>query len=77
MDDNVIIAETAEEQTARLNRLRAAQIAQRFAQIDKERIRPLSAVALGTATIHDTDKLAALEAEAVELRAELAAPEGV
>ena len=72
MNDNVIIAETAEQQAARLNRLRAAEIARRFAEIDKERIRPLSAVALSTATTYDTDKLTALETEAAALRTELA-----
>lgn len=71
MDDNVIIAETAEQQAVRLNRLRAAQIAQRFAQIDRERIRPLSAVVLGSPVKADTDKLAALENEAATLRLEL------
>ena len=64
-------AESAEERAARLNRLRAAEIARRFAEIDRERIRPLAAIAAGTAEDEDRNKLAALEKEAAELRAEL------
>lgn len=64
-------AESAEERSARLNRLRAAEIARRFAEIDRERIRPLAAIAAGTATDEDRNKLAALEKEAAELRTEL------
>lgn len=64
-------AESAEERTARLNRLRAAEIARRFAEIDRERIRPLAAIAAGTAADEDRNKLAALEKEAAELRMEL------
>ena len=51
---------------------RAAEIKQRFAEIDSQKIRPLSAIALGTATKDDTDKLAELETQAVKLRNELA-----
>ena len=43
----------------------------RLAEIDKESVRPLRAVAAGTQTQADTDKLAALEAEAETLRAKL------
>lgn len=64
-------AESAEERSARLNRLRAAEIARRFAEIDRERIRPLAAIAAGAAEDEDRYKLAALEKEAAELRAEL------
>ena len=64
-------AESAEERAARLNRLRAAEIARRFAEIDRERIRPLAAIAAGTATDEDRSRLAALEEEAKALRAEL------
>ena len=63
--------ETAEERAARLNRLRAAEIARRFAEIDRERIRPLAAIAAGTATDEDRNRLTALEEEAKALRAEL------
>ena len=63
--------ETAEERSARLNRLRAAEIARRFAEIDRERIRPLAAIAAGAAEAEDRNKLAALEKEAAELRTEL------
>ena len=64
-------AESAEERAARLNRLRAAEIARRFAEIDRERIRPLAAIAAGTATDEDRSRLAALEEEAKALREEL------
>lgn len=64
-------AESAEERSARLNRLRAAEIARRFAEIDRERIRPLAAIAAGTATDEDRSRLAALEEEAKVLRTEL------
>lgn len=63
--------ETAEERAARLNRLRAAEIARRFAEIDRERIRPLAAIAAGTATDEDRNRLTALEEEAKALREEL------
>ena len=63
--------ETAVERAARLKRLRAAEIARRFAEIDRERIRPLAAIAAGAAEDEDRNKLAALEKEAAELRAEL------
>lgn len=65
-------AESAEERAARLKRLRAAEIARRFAEIDRERIRPLAAIAAGTATDEDRDKLARLETQAQALREELA-----
>ena len=64
--------ETAEERAAREGRLRAAEIARRFAAIDRERIRPLAAIAAGTATDEDRSRLTALEQEATQLRAELA-----
>ena len=68
--------ETAEERAAREGRLRAAEIARRFAAIDRERIRPLAAIAAGTAADEDRSRLAALELEAQALRAELSALEG-
>ena len=64
-------SESAEERAARLNRLRAAEIARRFAEIDRERIRPLAAIAAGTSEDEGRNKLAALEKEAAELRTEL------
>lgn len=64
--------ETAEEKQARENRLRAAEISRRFAVIDKTRIRPLAAIVAGVGTDEDKAKLAALEREAEQLRAELA-----
>lgn len=66
------VQETAEERAAREGRLRAAEIARRFAAIDRERIRPLAAIAAGTAADEDRSRLAALEQEATQLRAELA-----
>jgi hypothetical protein len=52
---------------------RLSEITARLAQIDIDAIRPLRAVAAGTASSYDTDKLAALETEAAALRAERAA----
>ena len=66
------VQETADERAAREGRLRAAEIARRFAAIDRERIRPLAAIAAGTAADEDRSRLAALEQEAALLRAELA-----
>jgi hypothetical protein len=43
-----------------------------LSEIDKQCIRPLRAIAEGTATDFDREKLAALDAEATTLRAELA-----
>lgn len=51
---------------------RTAEIHTRLAAIDAEAIRPLRAIAAGTATTIDRDKIAALETEAAELRQELA-----
>ena len=53
----------AERRVAVLDRLRV---------IDADSVRPLRAIAQGDATQGDKDKLAALDAEAAELRAELA-----
>ena len=64
--------ETAEEKQARLNRLRAAEISRGFAEIDRERIRPLAAIVAGVGTDEDREKLAALEEKAQALREELA-----
>ncbi len=65
-------AESAEERAARLNRLRAAEIARRFAEIDRERIRPLAAIAAGTATDEDKSRISEIESQAETLRAEIA-----
>jgi len=51
---------------------RKEEITQRLLEIDTESLRPLRAVAAGTAVVFDTDKLAELDAEASNLRAELA-----
>lgn len=69
--DDFIPEETPEERAAREGRLRAAEIARRFAEIDRERIRPLAAIAAGTATDEDRNRLTALEEEATALREEL------
>jgi hypothetical protein len=58
---------TPEELEAR----RKADIIGRLAEMDTLSIRPLRAIADNTATDFDREKLAALEAEAAELRAEL------
>lgn len=51
---------------------RKAEILARLEAIDAESARPIRAVALGTATDYDKEKIQALEAEAVALREELA-----
>lgn len=52
---------------------RPVEIKARLAQIDLDSVRPLRAILANTATQQDSDKLAALDAEAESLRAELAA----
>ena len=64
--------ETDEQRAARESRLRAAEISRRFAEIDRERIRPLAAIVAGVGTDEDKSRLAVLEQEAAQLRAELA-----
>ena len=64
--------ESAEERAAREGRLRTAAIARRFTEIDRERIRPLAAIAAGVGTDEDRSRLEALEQEAAQLREELA-----
>ena len=64
--------ETDEQRAARESRLRAAEISRRFAEIDRERIRPLAAMVAGAGTDEDKSKLKALEEEAAQLRTELA-----
>lgn len=46
-DEIIEPCETDEERAARESRLRAAEIARRFAEIDRERIRPLAAIVAG------------------------------
>lgn len=63
--------ESEEDKQARLARLRAAEIKRALKDIDGERIRPLAAIATGTATDYDRSKLAELETRAQGLRTEL------
>ena len=72
---NITLNETEAECAARENRLRAAEISRRFAEIDRERIRPLAAIVAGVGTDEDKSRLKALEEEAAQLRAELAGME--
>lgn len=51
--------------------IQLSSISARLAEIDLLTLRPLRAVSAGTDTKADHDKLAALEAEAVQLRGEL------
>lgn len=53
---------------------RKAEIAGKLAALDAKSLRSLRAVAAGTATTADRSTLDALEAEAVALRKEMAAP---
>lgn len=64
--------ESEEDKRARLARLRAAEIKRELKAIDTQRIRPLAAIATGTATDYDRSKLAELETRAAALRTELA-----
>ena len=73
---NITLNETEAECAARENRLRAAEISRRFAEIDRERIRPLAAIVAGVGTDEDKSRLKALEEEAAQLREELAGMEG-
>ena len=61
---------TEEQYKADLMSTPEAKLA-RLAQIDAESVRPLRAIAENTAEQFDIDKLAALEAEAAALRAQL------
>lgn len=65
--------EARDMDAARIVVERVSVIDGRLAAIDVEAIRPLRARAVGTATQFDTDKLAALEAEAATLRGQRAA----
>lgn len=51
---------------------RSSEIKQELRNIDSERIRPLAAIAIGTATDYDHSKLSELETRAAALRTELA-----
>lgn len=62
--DAMIAARQAVETEAR----RVAEIDARLTAIDIEAVRPLRAIAAGVGMQFDTDKLAALEAEAAVLR---------
>ena len=55
-----------------LRQARRAEILAELAEIDRQSVRPLRAIAKGTATDEDQERLAGLEARAEELRAELA-----
>ncbi len=70
--DVMLETESEEQKLARLNRLRAAEIKRRFADIDRARIRALAAVALDSEAVADRVKLVELEKEAQALREELA-----
>lgn len=59
-----------------LNQQRIGEIKQQLNELDAQAVRPLRAIAAGTATDADTDKLRETEAQAEVLRAELAELEG-
>ena len=65
------IAVTPTVTPEQIKQARIAEIKARLSAIDIDAIRPLRAIATGTATQFDTDKLASLDAEADALRAEL------
>jgi multidrug efflux pump subunit AcrA (membrane-fusion protein) len=68
----VALAEARQAQAqAELAEMAPCPVRKRLAAIDLECVRPLRAIAAGTATDYDVKKLDALEAEASELRAKL------
>ena len=71
LDESGNLILDTEKIKARQNAVRRTEILARLSEIDSESIRPLRAVAAKTATDFDTEKLAALESEAAELREEL------
>ena len=71
-DDIIEPRETDEQLAARESRLRAAEISRRFAEIDRERRRPLAAIVAGVGSDEDKSRLKTLEQEAAALRVELA-----
>jgi len=67
--DRISPAETDEDRKVRINGPIIAQLA----ALDAATVRPLRAIAAGTATQSDRDKLASLDTEAAALRAKLIA----
>lgn len=67
----IAVEETERERTARLNRLRAAEIKRELKEIDNARIRPMAAILADVGTGEDKSRLEELEARAETLRAEL------
>ena len=61
---------------AELREERIEKIQAELDEIDRQSVRPLRAMAKGAATAKDTDKLAALDTRAAELRIELQGLEG-
>lgn len=72
VEKDEILKPTAEQ----LNEQRLSEIKARLIEIDGESIRPLRAIAAGTSSQFDTDKLTALETERASLAAKLAALNG-
>ena len=70
--DIILEQESEAQRTARLNRLRVAEIKRRFEEIDQVRIRALAAIAIDKNAEADRAKLIELEQEAQALREELA-----
>jgi hypothetical protein len=68
-----LTALTPEEEQAAATQKRLDEIAARLVEIDLASVRPLRAIAQGSATAFDHEKLAALEKEAADLREERAA----
>ena len=65
------LKEAQAQAQAELAEMAPCPVRKRLAAIDLECVRPLRAIAAGTATDYDVKKLDALEAEASELRAKL------
>lgn len=69
IDGNLILDK--EKLQLQQNAVRGEEIKARLTQIDVESVRPLRAALTNTANDFDNEKLADLEAEAADLRAEL------
>lgn len=65
-------AEITAYELTRTSSLRKSEIQARLYQIDLESLRPLRAIQNGNSVKADTDKITALETEALALRTELA-----
>ena len=72
INNKIVLGKTAQEEADEEARKRTAEIDARFAEIEREIVRPMIAYIKGSPDQHDTNKLNALDAEAQVLREERA-----